>query len=153
MTNDNGLSGRCDCGSLVYRLAAPPLFVHACHCLSCKRKSGSAFALTTIVLEEDIVVVSGALRSSNEDARRKDRVCAACDERIFRTSVKHPATALLNTGTLDDSRRLPIGAHIWVKRKHPWVILPAETPQFDEFYDREAAWPSESLERLRQATG
>ena len=27
MTNDNGLSGRCDCGSLVYRLAASPLFI------------------------------------------------------------------------------------------------------------------------------
>jgi hypothetical protein len=151
MTNDNGLSGRCDCGSLVYRLAASPLFVHACHCLSCKRKSGSAFALTTIVLEKDIVVVAGGLRADHEDAGRKDCVCVACDQRIFRTSVKYPATALLSTGTLDDSRRLTVGAHIWVKRKHPWVILPAGTPQFDEVYDREATWPPDSLERLRQA--
>lgn len=145
-------SGRCDCGAVVYDLAAPPLFVHTCHCLDCKRKSGSAFAMTTIILERDFTRLSGALDVVTPKPGRTERVCAACRQYLVRTSVARPHTALLNTRTLDDSRCLTIGAHIWTKRKHPSLLIPPNEPQFEgNDYDRDATWPAESLARLRAA--
>lgn len=35
-------------------------------------------------------------------------------------------------GTLEDSQRLEPMAHIWVKRKQPWVLLGNDIPAFDE---------------------
>jgi hypothetical protein len=29
-----------------------------------------------------------------------------------------------------------------------WVVLPESVPAFDVYYDEQAAWPPESLERL-----
>jgi hypothetical protein len=145
-------SGRCECGAVVYDLAASPLFVHACHCLDCKRKSGSAFAITTIILEGDFTPLSGALDIVTPKPGRTEHVCAACRQYLVRTSAGRPHTALLNTRTFDDSRCLTIGAHIWIERKHPSLIIPPNEPQFEgNNYDRDATWSAESLARLRAA--
>jgi hypothetical protein len=37
--------------------------------------------------------------------------------------------------------------HIFTASKQPWVVLPAGTPAFPEFYDRKQLWPAESLAR------
>jgi hypothetical protein len=51
----------CQSESLRVELSAPPLFTHACHCLVCRRRSGTAFALTSIVLRDDRAVTHGEL--------------------------------------------------------------------------------------------
>ena len=55
-------TGRCVCDAVRYRLDAPPLFTHACHCLDCQKKTGTAFAMTTIVLRDDLVITHGSTR-------------------------------------------------------------------------------------------
>ena len=150
-SSHQSLSGTCQCGALRYHLSAPPLFVHVCHCMTCKRHTGSAFWITTIILEEDVEITGGSLRSEDLDELRTNHVCDACGQRIYRTASNHPAAALLNTATLDDSRELSVGAHIWVKRKHPWIVLPAGVPQFDEDYDINDTWPREALDAMMAA--
>ena len=61
----------------------------------------------------------------------------------------HGAVAFIRVGTLDDPDALPPDVHIFTASKQPWVVLPAGTPAFAEFYDRNATWPAESLERRR----
>ena len=43
------LTGGCACGGLRYRLAAPPMFVHCCHCIDCQRQTGSAFVINALI--------------------------------------------------------------------------------------------------------
>ena len=50
--------GGCACGSVRYRLASEPLFVHCCHCLNCQRQTGSAFVVN-VLIESDRVEVDG----------------------------------------------------------------------------------------------
>lgn len=45
-------TGRCECEALRYELGAVPLFTHACHCLDCQRRTGSAFSMTTFVMRD-----------------------------------------------------------------------------------------------------
>lgn len=147
------LTGSCTCGDLSYHLTGSPLFVHVCHCLDCKRRSGSAFAITTIVLEDDIVVTRGSVQDTSDDGVHTRFYCASCGQEIWATSTRHQATALLRTGTLNDSRQLSVGAHIWVKRKQAWVSLAEGVPQFEAGYERNKTWPARSLQRLRDAVG
>ena len=41
--------------------------------------------------------------------------------------------------------------HIYTRSKLDWVVLPPGVPAFEVFYDREALWPAESMERLQKA--
>ena len=43
------LEGGCVCGLVRYRVTAAPLVVHCCHCQSCQRENGTAFALNAVV--------------------------------------------------------------------------------------------------------
>ena len=151
MRKNRQLSGGCSCGEVRYRLLNPPLYVHACHCLDCQKASGSAFGITTIVLESDIASDHGVIVPKPSGANRTAFICGSCGDVLYRTASNHPATALLSSRTLDDTRELEINAHIWTKEKHAWLELPAHVPQFVKGYDRNDTWPQESLERLNNA--
>ncbi len=145
------IAGRCVCEDLRYELKGPPLFTHACHCLDCQRKTGTAFAMTTIVLRDDLVITQGRTAATASSPRTTSYACARCGTAIYATSTRFPASATLKPGTLDDPSIAAPQAHIWVRRKQAWLMLPDGVPQFDEQYDRETTWPAESLARVRDA--
>ena len=39
--------------------------------------------------------------------------------------------------------------HIFTRSKLPWVVLPADVPAFEVYYDTKALWPAASLGRRR----
>ena len=143
--------GGCQCEALRFELKARPLFTHACHCLNCRRRSGTAFGMTTTVLRDDLIVMSGELIGKQTSPRTTVYQCAACGTAIYAASTRFPSTYIVRSGTLDDASIVVPGAHIWVKRKHPWVVLPDDVPQFDEDFDINTTWPQEALNRLAAA--
>lgn len=145
------IAGRCQCGSLCYELRARPIFTHACHCLGCRRRSGTAFGLSTIVLREDLAVTGGLLKMKQISVRTTLYLCADCDTAMYSASTRFPSTFVVRGGTFDDPRVVEPAAHIWVKRKHPWIVLPADVPQFEEDYDIHTTWPQAALDRVRAA--
>jgi hypothetical protein len=58
-----------------------------------------------------------------------------------------PFTKFVRIGTLDQPDLLPPDVHIFTASKQPWVVLPAGTPAFEEYYEREEVWSAESLAR------
>lgn len=146
----NKLQGVCRCDELQFELQDEPLFVHACHCLHCKRKTGSSFGLTCIVLEQDILITRGTMDDTKESSRTTRFFCSSCRTPIYRTNTGFKATAWLQTNCLKDLRHLHIGAHIWLKRKDPWLDLPTDIPQFDEGYHRDGVWPEASIKRVEE---
>jgi len=107
--------------------------------------------MTTIVLRDDLDVTSGALSPRRSSPRSTEHRCATCETPIYVTSTAFPVTAILRPGTLDDASIAVPQAHIWVRRKQPWLDLPAHVPQFEEQYDQSRTWPAASLARLRAA--
>jgi hypothetical protein len=59
----------------------------------------------------------------------------------------------VRVGTLDNPDLLPPDMHIYTQSKQPWVVLPADTPASEAFYDRDEVWPAESLARRRALIG
>lgn len=58
-----------------------------------------------------------------------------------------PVIHFVRVGTLDQPDLLAPDIHIFTASKQPWVVLPHETPAVPEYYDREAYWPADSLQR------
>lgn len=146
-------TGRCECEALRYALAAPPLFTHACHCLDCQRRTGTAFAMTTIVLRSDLAITQGELVARKVSPRTTIYSCADCRTFIYAASTAFPATITMRPGTFDEETLVTPKAHIWVRRKQAWLSLPEGVPQFQEGYDAETTWPAESLARMHAAVG
>ncbi len=146
-------TGRCECEELHYKLRAAPLFTHACHCLDCQRRTGSAFSMTTFVLRADVIITHGQTLAKRASPRSTVYSCSKCRTVIYIASTAFPLTVILKQGTLHDPSVATPQAHIWVRRKQPWLTLPEDVPQFEEQYDRETTWPTASLARIKAAEG
>jgi hypothetical protein len=59
-------------------------------------------------------------------------MCGVCHTRIYNTNSARPGMVVVRAGTLDRSDELDVVAHIWVKRKQPWLSLPADVPNWPE---------------------
>ena len=130
------IEGGCRCGAVRYKLALdalPPTY--ACHCLDCQTWSGSAFSQQTFVPEAALAVTGAVVvyefttPSGNTSTQR---MCAVCHARIYNTNSARPSVAVVRAGTLDRSSGLRVVAHIWVKRKQPWLTLEDGVPTWPE---------------------
>jgi hypothetical protein len=50
---------------------------------------------------------------------------------------------------MDNPDLCPPDVHIYTSSKQPWVTLPAGARAFAEFYNLDAVWSADSLERRR----
>jgi hypothetical protein len=74
--------------------------------------------------------------------------CAVCRIAVWsHYAGSGPITKFVRVGTLDEANRLPPDVHIFTASKQPWFSLPEGVPAYAEYYEREAIWPQESLQR------
>jgi hypothetical protein len=148
------IDGGCGCRAVRYRMAAPPLVVHCCHCRWCQRESGSAFALNAMIEasfvshlaeEPELVDTPSASGMGQRIAR-----CPRCRVAVWSNYPGGgPLLRFVRVGTLDTPDVLLPDIHIYTSSKQPWVVIPEGTPAVQEYYRREEHWSAESLARRR----
>ena len=57
--------GGCLCGSIRYRVVGDPIRAGVCHCTFCKRRSGSAFAVSGYFDEAAVQITMACLKLLN----------------------------------------------------------------------------------------
>lgn len=124
------LTGQCLCGESRYTLDLPDLpAAYACHCRSCQTMSGAAGAIQAMV-PIDRLHMEGELTEwievDHQGVATRQYFCRRCMTRLYSSNDVRPHAALLHAGTLDESERIAPVVHIWVKRKQPWLTLPAD---------------------------
>jgi hypothetical protein len=144
--------GGCACGAVRYRLTSDPLFVHCCHCLNCQRQTGSAFVINVLIEADRVEIAKGEPQSvavpRDDGSTQGVFRCPECQIALY-SLYGHPVVAFVRAGTLDEPASVSPDVHIFTRSKLPWVALPDAVPSFDVYYDTEALWPAESLDRLR----
>ena len=154
---DRNPEGGCACGAVRYRLTAPPMFVHCCHCRDCQRQTGSALVINALIETGRIALLAGApvpvpVPTDSGDPHDIYR-CPACRTALWSDYGGRPALRFVRVGTLDQPAALSPDVHIYTRSKLPWVALPAGVPAFAEYYDLQALWPAASLARRRAILG
>ncbi|MBV8977381.1 MAG: GFA family protein [Alphaproteobacteria bacterium] len=151
------LSGRCACGAVRYRLTREPIFVHCCHCLDCQRQTGSAFVLNALIESSHVETLCGnpvAVPMPTDSGRPHDVYrCTECQTAMWSDYGRRKLLFFVRVGTLETPSALKPNVHIFTRSKQPWVGLPPDVPQFEVYYDMQALWPAQSLERRRQILG
>jgi len=146
------LEGGCTCRRVRYRVTRRPLIVHCCHCRWCQRETGSAFALNAMLESEAVRLLRGEPeRVPTPSNSGKGQVIVRCPECHVAVWSHYAGagdkTSFVRVGTLDDPDALPPDVHIFTASKQPWVVLPPETPAFEEYYKRSAVWSGDALDR------
>jgi hypothetical protein len=148
------LEGGCDCRQVRYRMQTRPLFVHCCHCRWCQRESGASFALNAMIETDRVTLIAGTPDSvkvpSESGYGQQISRCPQCKIAVWsHYAGPGPFLRMVRVGTLDEPDHVPPDLHIYTASKQPWVIIPPDMRSVPEYYDREAYWPAESLERRR----
>lgn len=155
---DKTFEGGCTCGVVRYSMTSEPMYVHCCHCSWCQRETGASFALNAMIEADRVELLQGEPEAvtipSNSGKGQKVTRCPTCHIALWSNYAgAGDAIRFVRVGTLDEPGRLSPDIHIFTSTKQPWVVLPPDAPAFEEFYDRKALWPQESLARLRAALG
>lgn len=105
------------------------------------------------MVESDRVILLGAEPAlvdvpSNSGLGQRIARCPKCCVAVWsHYGGSGPVTRFLRVGTLDRPDLLPPDVHIFVASRQPWVVLSADKPVFDAYYEREHLWSAESLAR------
>jgi hypothetical protein len=102
-----------------------PVRVSVCHCLDCKKRSGSAFAVQARWLAEK-VTIEGRSKSWSKLADSGNRInfhfCPDCGSDVhYEIEGKFAALVAIPVGAFDDPYFASPTFSVWEKRRHDWV--------------------------------
>ena len=125
------LKGSCLCGAVRYELRGDPLMMYYCHCGTCQKATGSAFATNVIVRADDFVVVSGreALSAFESSPGKHRCFCSTCGSPIYSQAEQTKHVVSVRCGTLESDPVVRPAAHSWVGSKAPWFEICDALPQ------------------------
>ncbi|WP_201745151.1 GFA family protein [Aidingimonas lacisalsi] len=129
-------SGSCLCGSLKYECSGEVKMAGNCHCLNCKKATGSAYAAVLFV-PEDSVEVTGEVKyyqstgSNGEPGWRG--FCPNCGSSLFEKPGPVPGTLGIGAGSLDDLSLYKPQMDIFTSRSPDWDCMDPRLPKFTEF--------------------
>jgi glyoxylase-like metal-dependent hydrolase (beta-lactamase superfamily II) len=125
----------CHCGQLRLEVAGDPFSVSICNCLSCQRRTGSAFGMQA-GFKADQVQVDGRFNDYSrisDEADRKEHVfhfCPECGSQVFYTEPSDPDLIVVSVGSFADPSFPPPTESGYDSRRHPWVQLSDSIQQF-----------------------
>ncbi|KAH8663866.1 Mss4-like protein [Ilyonectria robusta] len=120
-------SGQCLCGAVKIEVSGDPVAVGLCHCLDCRKTSGSSHAVNWFV-PADLIAVEGSpktfTKKSNAGNLITNSFCPDCGTTLFREGPAAPGIKFVKAGVFNDPEVLstvkPQG-EIFVSRRPSWM--------------------------------
>ena len=121
----------CACGRLTARCAGEPARVSICHCLDCKRRTGSAFSWNA-TYPADRVAPSGErssfTRSSDDGFWATNHFCPNCGATVFYEIERRPGLISIPVGAFADAAFPEPAFSVYAERKPAWIELKTSAP-------------------------
>jgi hypothetical protein len=125
---------QCACGQLAAVCTGEPVRVSVCHCLDCKRRSGSAFSYTSRFPVQDVAVSGRSnefVRIGDEGGRATFRFCPDCGVTVCYALDNQPQLIAIPVGGFADPAFPQPAFSVYDVRRHPWVGIHAEPLEVD----------------------
>lgn len=111
--------GGCHCGAVRFRAEGPPTRVGLCHCLTCRRHTGSAFHAYAVFPMNAVEVKGGTRGWPTPDCLR--HFCPECGAPVFLLDPTTPGEIEIYLGAFDEAESLTPDYEVWTKRRLPWL--------------------------------
>jgi hypothetical protein len=121
----------CRCGQLKAIATGDPVRVSVCHCLDCKKRSGSAFAVQARWPKAQ-VAIEGVSKTFVKVADSGNRgffhFCPECGCDVYyeidgKFDDKFNGLIAIPLGAFEDPYFASPRFSVWEKRKHDWVVI------------------------------
>ncbi|HET7805745.1 MAG TPA: GFA family protein [Pseudolabrys sp.] len=133
-------SGGCSCGAVRFAIDGY-LYAHLCHCDACKKRTGSAYGVSVVVENAQVIAFSGETRTFTRVAESGKKVDYEFCPRCAATLRWHVAALkdrqVLAGGAFDDMRAFEMAGEMYTGMALPWARIGCEvarTGEADEAY-------------------
>ena len=129
----------CRCGQLRVTVSGEPIRVSVCHCLNCKKRSGSAFAVQARWPKND-VRIEGASKTfvivADSGNRATFHFCPECGSDVYyeidgKFDDKFNDLLAVPLGVFDDPYFATPDFSVWESRKHDWLEIIGDQVEHD----------------------
>ena len=128
MVSENAVerTAQCRCGQLRAVVTGEPVRISVCHCLYCKRRSGSAFAAQARWPDTN-VSISGESKLwscvGESGATAIFRFCPECGSTVSYVHDDMPGVTAIAIGAFADPDFPPPEYSVYEERMHKWVTI------------------------------
>jgi hypothetical protein len=121
----------CRCGQLRATATGAPVRVSVCHCLNCKKRSGSAFAVQARWPKDQVRVEGGSeafVKVADSGNQATFHFCPACGSDVYyeidgKFDDKFDDLVAIPLGAFDDPYFASPRFSVWERRKQDWVDI------------------------------
>lgn len=130
------LNGSCLCGAVAFEADRLSGSIAHCHCRTCRKAHGAAFATTALVDRAGFQWTRGEteLRHYESSPGKVRHFCGRCGTQLMAEWIDQPAV-ILRLGALDDDPGDRPVVHIWASHMVPWLDYGAELAWLPEGRD------------------
>lgn len=121
----------CNCGQLSLTIEGEPVRISMCHCLACQRRTGAVISNQARYKAEQVKVSGKATtwtRLADSGNTLSFHFCPMCGSTVYWQSSGFPELVVVAIGNFADPDFPPPAIAVWEETRHPWVVLPPETP-------------------------
>jgi len=132
------LKGGCLCGAVTYETQAEPQIVGHCHCVDCRKSSGTGHG-THVGLPEDALAVHGEIKFYDHPADSGNIVsrgfCGNCGSAILSRNSAMTGMAFLRASSLENPDAVTPQMIVYASRAPSWDKMDPDLPSFAEMPD------------------
>lgn len=135
---DKGIEhkGSCLCGAIQFKAIGKPLRTAFCHCPSCRKANGAAFA-GFVDFKRDQVTFSGQPIKEYQSSESAIRTfCGECGSSIAYKGLNWSDEIHMHIGCFDNPDATPMQDHVYMKGKISFIHLKDGLPTYEEFPKR-----------------
>jgi hypothetical protein len=128
------MRGSCLCGAVAYEIDRLDGPVRHCHCRTCQKAQGAAFASTARVDRAHFRWLKGEdmLSAFASTPGKLRHFCSVCGSHLMAEWLDQPQV-IIRAVTLDEDPQPAAFAHIWVSHDLPWLDFGEDVPAYPEF--------------------
>ncbi len=127
------IKGSCRCGKVTYASAADPVFVGVCHCRTCQKSTGTAYA-TVLAVPDATLTVTGTTKRFDDVGDSGSPThrffCPECGSTVTQSADVMPGITMIPVGTLDDPASVKPAMQIYCDSAMSWAMLGEGTHSF-----------------------
>ena len=122
-------SGGCQCGSVRFVTIGDPVRAMACHCTTCKLRTGAPYGVGVYFSDTEVEFESGKLatfRFKSDTSGRwiQNEFCTMCGSTVSWTLEMRPGLRAIAGGNYDDPNWYKMEAHIWTRSARSDMCYP-----------------------------
>jgi hypothetical protein len=129
----------CRCGQLKATVMGEPVRVSVCHCLNCKKRSGSAFAVQARWPKAQATLEgrsSAFVKVADSGNKATFHFCPDCGSDVYyeidgKFDDKFNDLLAIPLGAFDDPFFLTPQYSVWESRKHDWLEIVGDEIEHD----------------------